>query len=185
MPAWRITSGSQEPAEVERLLRSLPEWFGIESAIGGYVGSARHLPTYLAWPDGPAAALGSPHGGSRAAPEPPPAVCGAVPVSRPAGVVLVARHFPQSAEIYLMAVDRAWHRCGAGRALLAAAERDLAADGVGFLQVKTLGPAYDDEAYASTRAFYSAMGFCPLEELPDFWPDNPCLIMVKVLQQAS
>jgi GNAT superfamily N-acetyltransferase len=193
MQAWRVTSGTQEPAEVERLLRSLPEWFGIESAIGGYAESAHHLPTYLAWPGGPAVAQEPPPGGSRVAPGFPPSSPGAArwfppsspaPASGPAGVLLVARHFPQSAEVHLMAVDRIWHRRGAGRALLAAAERDLAADGVQFLQVKTLGPAYEDEAYASTRAFYSATGFCPLEELSGLWPDNPCLIMVKVLGQA-
>jgi hypothetical protein len=27
------------------------------------------------------------------------------------------------------------------------------------------------------------MGFRPLEEIHGLWPGNPCLIMVKVLQQ--
>jgi hypothetical protein len=31
--SWRITSGEQAPVAVDRLLRPLPEWFGIESAI--------------------------------------------------------------------------------------------------------------------------------------------------------
>jgi len=28
------------------------------------------------------------------------------------------------------------------------------------------------------------MGFAPLEELPDLWPGNPCLILVKTLAPA-
>ena len=53
---------------------------------------------------------------------------------------------------------------------------------VEYLQVKTLGPSHPDENYASTRAFYLAMGFRPLEEFKHIWDEhNPCLIMVKKL----
>jgi hypothetical protein len=46
--------------------------------------------------------------------------------------------------------------------------------------VKTLGPSSDDSNYAKTRAFYSAMGFRPLEEFKQIWDEhNPCLVMVK------
>jgi ribosomal protein S18 acetylase RimI-like enzyme len=96
-------------------------------------------------------------------------------------VLLAARHFPQSAEIHLLAVDPALHRCGVGRALVTALEVDLAADGVEFLQVKTLGPSHPDAGYQLTRKFYRAMGFVPLEELLELWPGNPCLVMIKSL----
>jgi hypothetical protein len=36
------------PLNVDRLLRALPEWFGIETAIVEYVRSAEELPTYCA-----------------------------------------------------------------------------------------------------------------------------------------
>jgi GNAT superfamily N-acetyltransferase len=97
----------------------------------------------------------------------------------------VARHFPGSAEIYLMAVESALHRQGIGRALVEALEADLLADGVELLQVKTLGPSLPDAGYEKTRRFYGRMGFRPLEEIPDLWPGNPCLIMVKVLQPPA
>lgn len=139
---------------VDRLLRSLPEWFGIEEAILDYVEAARRLPTYLAWP----------------------------PAGAAVGVLLAARHFAASAEIHLMAVDRAWHRRGAGRALVAALEADLIADGARLLQVKTLGPTHPDTAYDATRRFYEAVGFLPLEEIHGLWPGNPCLIMVRPLR---
>ena len=141
------------------MLRSLPEWFGIESSILDYVESAKKLPTYLARPAGPAT------------PDIKPAV----------GVLLAARHFPGAAEIYLMAVDRSMHRSGIGRALVDALERDLIADGVSLLQVKTLGPSHPDPGYARTRLFYEAMGFAPIEEIHGLWPGNPCLLMIKVL----
>jgi GNAT superfamily N-acetyltransferase len=161
---WRVTTGTQDPATVERLLRMLPGWFGIESAVTGYVESAGELPTYLAWPgEGQAASPGD----------------------QPVGVLLAARHFPRSAEIHLMAVDPAVHRSGVGRALVAALEADLIADQVEFLQVKTLGPSYPDAGYHRTRQFYASVGFLPLEEIHGLWPGNPCLIMIKTLRQPG
>ena len=160
-PGWRVTSGEPDPATVERLLRKLPTWFGIESSVLEYIESARRLPAYLAWPLGPAPA--------------------GHPREQAAGVLLAVRHFPRSAEIYLMAVDPALHRRGAGRALVTALESDLSADDVEFLQVKTLGPSHPDPGYARTRQFYVSVGFQPLEEINGLWPGNPCLIMIKTL----
>jgi ribosomal protein S18 acetylase RimI-like enzyme len=158
---WRVTSGEQAPHAVDRLLRSLPDWFGIEAAIVEYVVKADELPTYLAW-SAEASLVQSAQ-------------------SQPVGVLLAARHFPESAEIYLMAVEPAMHRLGIGRALVEALEVDLIAEGVEMLEVKTLGPSQPDASYEKTRQFYRSMGFRPLEEIHDLWPDNPCLIMVKVL----
>ena len=90
-------------------------------------------------------------------------------------------HTPQAAEVYVMGVLRERHGQGLGTALLAAAEEHLRAQGVEYLQVKTLGPSYPDEGYARTRSFYVARGFVPLEELLDLWEQNPCLLLVKRL----
>jgi ribosomal protein S18 acetylase RimI-like enzyme len=159
-PRWHVTSGKPAPDAVERLLRMLPEWFGIESAVAGYVEVARTMPAYLAWPTGQ-------------------------DDTQPGGVLLVTRHFPLAAEVYLLAVDRRRHRRGAGRALVAALEADLTAEGVRFLQVKTLGPSHPDPGYEQTRAFYAGLGFQPLEEIHDLWPETPCLIMIKSLQPSG
>ena len=174
--AWRVTSGEPDPATVERLLRKLPAWFGIESSVLEYIESARRLPAYLAWPRGPATAGRQPH---PAAGRPPDLADR--PPDLAAGVLLAMRHYPRAAEIYLLAVDPAVHRRGAGRALVSALESDLSADGVEFLQVKTLGPSHPDPGYARTRQFYASVGFQPLEEITGLWPGNPCLIMIKVL----
>jgi GNAT superfamily N-acetyltransferase len=147
-------SPSTELASVtERLLGLLPAWFGIPEANAEYVDSATRLPGFVAR-----------------------AGHGAV------GVLLVHRHFRESAEIHLLAVHPAWHRRGIGRALLTTAESALETDGCRFLQVKTLGPSRPDDGYAKTRAFYAAVGFTPLEEMLELWPGNPCLICVKALR---
>ncbi|CAN5237166.1 hypothetical protein BH11ACT2_BH11ACT2_14590 [soil metagenome] len=42
----------QDPDATDRILRSLPEWFGIEEAIQHYVLSAARLDSFLAVRDG-------------------------------------------------------------------------------------------------------------------------------------
>ena len=145
--------GRQDEESVARLLRALPEWFGLEAATQSYIDDARTFPTVLAQVDG--------------------AVVGAL---------LWKRHYPESAEVHLMAVEPSRHRVGIGTRLLERAEDELRADGVRYLQVKTLGPSRPDDEYERTRRFYEARGFVPLEELFDVWPeDNPMLILVKAL----
>lgn len=156
MPAVdvRVVRDRRDPAAVERLLRALPEWFGIEESTQEYIADAGRMPNYLAYAD-----------------DHEPAV----------GALLLHRHYPEAAEIHLMAVAPALHRRGVGRALLAAALADLADDGVRFVQVKTQGPSRPDERYARTLAFYVAEGFSPLEEISGLWPENPCLLLVRSL----
>ncbi len=156
------------PDDVARLLRGLPEWFGIDEAIDAYVEAARELPTYVI----------------RSLDGDPGRTAGA---GRVLGVCLVEEHNPLSAEIHLLAVERAHHRHGLGRALLARVERDQAAAGRTMLQVKTLGASHPSPEYAATRWFYEALGYVALQEFPadELWPGNPCLIMVKPLAAAT
>lgn len=153
-PSLRIerhTSG--DPAAVRTILEDLPEWFGRPEATEGYVTAADTLPNYFA----------------------------VTPAGEQIGVLLIEQHFPETGEIHLMAVKRAWHRRGVGGALLATVEGDLLARGTRMLTVKTLGEAHPDEGYRRTRQFYEAQGFIRLEELPDLWPGTPCLLMAKLL----
>jgi GNAT superfamily N-acetyltransferase len=152
--AVHIVGDKRGPAAVERLLRALPDWFGIAESVKEYVAAAGRLPTYLAYLDGRREAV---------------------------GVLLLAKHFPEAAEVYLMAVAPDLHRRGVGRALLTAAEEDLSSEGARFLQVKTLGPTHAHEGFRNTRCFYRSQGFTPLEEIQGLWPENPCLILVKAL----
>jgi len=135
------------------ILRLLPEWFGIEAALLHYAGQIDRLPTFLA--------------------------CGAGEVL---GFLSIKQHFPASAEVLVMGIRPSAHHQGLGRALLVRTQAWLKHQGVEFLHVKTLGPSNPDENYAQTRAFYLAMGFTPLEELPHIWDENnPCLILIKRL----
>jgi N-acetylglutamate synthase-like GNAT family acetyltransferase len=142
-----------ESVVCECLLRALPGWFGIESSIVQYAKDIETMPTLIAKTDGEAV-----------------------------GFVTIKSHNEFSAEIHVMAVRREMHRVGVGGRLIERAEAKLRAEGIEYLQVKTLAPSIPDEGYAKTRAFYAAMGFRPLEEFADIWDkDNPCLLMVKKL----
>lgn len=144
----------EQGAECEVILRSLPEWFGIESVLKAYVGQVYRLPTYLVLAD-----------------------------ERVVGFLSVEKHFSESAEIHVMGILPEFHRMGIGRALLKKAESDLVTQGVKFLQVKTLSQSNPDKNYAKTREFYLSMGFMPLEEMPELWgAENPCLILIKSLE---
>jgi GNAT superfamily N-acetyltransferase len=144
--------GSADLAEkTAKLLSLLPAWFGIPEATAEYVHSATELPGYLACIGDDAV-----------------------------GVLLYRRHFLQSTEIHLIAVDPEFHRRGIGHRLVATLQEAQTQQGCLLLQVKTLGSAHPDAGYARTRAFYRNVGFIPVEETMDLWPGIPCLIMVKV-----
>jgi ribosomal protein S18 acetylase RimI-like enzyme len=151
-----IRGNVRDAAGVDRLLRSLPDWFGIESALVDYVEQAAVLPSYAA-----------------------------IVAGEMVGICLVKHHSTNAAEIYLLAVEPKWHRRGIGTALHAAVEEDLIANGIEFLQVKTLGASCPSPEYELTRRFYEAMGFSQLEEIHGLWPDNPCSIMIKHLPSSG
>jgi len=144
-----------DAAGCEAVLRSLPDWFGLEEAIVEYREEAERRPTWVARAPG---------------------------ADEVVGFVTLLRHFPASGEILCLALRREWHGRGIGRALVEQVESEIAADGATYLQVKTLGPSRECEPYARTRRFYEACGFCPLQETTAFWgEENPTLLMVKRL----
>ncbi len=136
----------------EEILRSLPQWFGIEAAIVKYVKDIEQLPTFVAMGD-----------------------------SKAVGFLTIKQHNQFAAEIYVMGVLPQLHRKAIGSCLLEIAEKFLKQNGVEYLQVKTLGESHPDKYYGLTRAFYFKMGFKPIEEFGRIWDDNPCLLMIKAL----
>src|SRR5262249_53176431 len=102
------------------------------------------------------------------------------------GFVTRRFHYPEAAELTWLAVAVDAHRRGHGRALVDALCRELGGAGVRYLTVRTLSPRTDDEHYARTRAFYAALGFTPLPDLPELWDEeNPAMILVRALHSAS
>ena len=139
----------------DRILRSLPQWFGIESAIVDYVLDAERLPTFVLKLDGEVAAF-----------------------------LTLKEHFNNSWEIHCIAVEADRRGRGLGRSLLAHAEGWVTTQGAKWLWVKTLSSSHPSPEYAETRAFYERMGFEPFQELPTLWDErNPCLVMLKVAGQ--
>jgi len=140
------------------ILDSLPRWFGMPEANAQYIRDVEVLPTFLARDDD----------------------------GKLVGFLTVKQHYPESAEILVMGVRQTHHRQGAGRALVEGAEAWLRSEGTRFLQVKTQGPAVANADYERTRAFYTGVGFTPLEEMLDLWdPDNPALVLIKALTEAA
>jgi len=149
--ALRLAHLEDAPA-CAAILGLLPDWFGIPSSNDRYAEEIPRLTIEVAV------------GGGQVL-----------------GFLTLKRHFAESGEIYVLGVRPELHRHGIGTALVRWAEDTLRAEGRRFLLVKTLGPSHPSPHYAATRAFYRARGFAPLEELPDLWPGNPCLILVKTL----
>jgi GNAT superfamily N-acetyltransferase len=153
MIAVRSAHPALAPAQCEPVLRSIPEWFGIESATRAYISACGTLPTWIA-EDG--------RGGV-------------------AGFLTIRRHFDHAAEIHCIAVHRSHHGTGVGTALLHHVEAELRAGGVRWLQVKTMGPSRPNPEYARTLRFYLSRGFQPLEEFSGMWDGIPALQLIKTL----
>jgi GNAT superfamily N-acetyltransferase len=151
-------------ATAERILRALPGWFGIESALVEYARAADELDTFVVIVSRPAC------GGREFRPD------------QVLGFVTLKETSEDALEIHVMGVLPAWHRRGAGRMLVERAASYARAEGYALLHVKTLAPSDPDPGYAATRAFYAAAGFRPLEVFTEIWgPEDPCLLMVRPL----
>jgi GNAT superfamily N-acetyltransferase len=150
----RVIADRQDKAAIaDQVLRSLPDWFGIEDARVAYVQTSQDLPFWAAYVE----------------------AC-------PVGFLSLQRHNAYTSEIFCMGIEQAFHRHGIGKALVSAAIQFSRDQGSEFLTVKTLDASRSDEGYARTREFYQAMGFRPLEVFPTLWgEDNPCLFMAKYL----
>ena len=137
----------------DKVLRALPDWFGVEESIVDYVEKVRDMPYFLASEDG-----------------------------EDIGFVALKKHNEYAVEICVMGILEEYHRNGVGRKLLQDCEEYCDGLGVKYLTVKTLDESRESEHYRRTRLFYFEMGFRPIEVFTEIWGvDNPCLFMVKGL----
>jgi len=159
-PHSAITVAQQTTGKGElcrRILKSLPEWFGIPESIENYASDAESLPMFVAM-----------NGKSTV------------------GFISLKFNTGVSAEAYVLGVMREWHRQGVGRVLFAAAGEAASERGAKYLTVKTLAADHPSPHYAATRRFYEAIGFDPIEVFPTLWhPSNPCLLMLKPLVRPN
>lgn len=138
----------------ELILRSLPDWFGIESAIVDYTQDVKNMDTWVA-----------------------------VDGHDVIGFISINRHNHATAEIHVIGVLTSHHRSGVGRQLLLTAELYLKQLGYKFLTVKTLSASRPNKEYELTRKFYQSCGFEPVEEFKTLWGEhNPCLLLIKNIE---
>lgn len=150
-----IKSAAEKSKICGTILRSLPNWFGVEASIVDYMDKATGMPFYSAKDeDGNAV-----------------------------GFVALKIHSEYAAEVCVMGILGEYHRQGIGRKLIKLCESFCMENKIEFLTVKTLAESRESESYGKTRLFYQSMGFRPLEVFPLLWDeDNPCLFMVKVVR---
>ena len=140
----------------ERILRTLPRWFGMEESLLEYAADSERFPTFIAQEHAPVAFL------------------------------TVREHFPESWEVHCIAVQASHRGQGIGRKLHEHVESWLQAHGVRHLQVKTLAASHPSPEYEQTRHFYTRLGYSPLEVFPTLWgPSLPVLQLVKALPGSS
>jgi N-acetylglutamate synthase-like GNAT family acetyltransferase len=107
-PATIRPMRADEGPACERVLRALPDWFGIEESLREYVRDTAVDPTWVAESGGEVVGFATLH-----------------------------THFPVAAEIHCIAVVPEHHRSGLGRMLVEQLVGDCRLAGVRVLQVKT------------------------------------------------
>ena len=148
-----LASPKEKALIADTILRTLPQWFGIEESLQEYMKDSQTMPFWAAYSQG-----------------------------SEVGFAALKIHNPHTAEIYVMGVLPDYHRQSIGQKLIVQCESYCKSKGFRFLTVKTLAPLREDASYAKTRRFYEAMGFLPLEVFPTLWgKENPCLFLAKVL----
>lgn len=153
MKIHKITEPHIKSEICNSILRSLPDWFGIESAIVDYVNAVQKMETWAVYKE-----------------------------THCIGFASVNKHFPKSAEIHVMGLRKEFHGKGIGSLIVKEMEVDLRQQGITYFQVKTLSASRPNKQYEQTRNFYLKTGFTPLEEFKTLWGEhNPCLLMIKTL----
>ena len=135
----------------EKILRALPDWFGIEKSTIQYIKDANTMPTMVVKDK-----------------------------NNVIGFLTIKKHFSETVEIHCMGILPQYHRKGIGKLLIKELGIYLKNNGYKILQVKTISEDSNCKFYSKTREFYKSVGFIPLEVFPELWDEsNPCLQLVK------
>ncbi|MFN8576486.1 MAG: GNAT family N-acetyltransferase [Candidatus Sericytochromatia bacterium] len=138
-------------SDCEKILRDLPDWFGIESAIVEYLDDIKKMETY-----------------------------GVFDNEKVIGFLTLNYHNQFTAEIHVMGIYKEFHHKNIGSELIKYIENILKSRNYEYLEVKTLSDSHPDINYKQTRAFYFKNGFRPVQEFKELWGEhNPCLLMIK------
>lgn len=135
----------------EEILRSLPEWFGIEKAILHYIEEVKSLPFFMVNLYG-----------------------------KTIGFCALKVNYCNNADLYVLGIFKEFQGKGVGKRLIQSINGYCKQLNIPYMSVKTLSEKHPDKNYEKTRKFYEKCGFKPLEEFTDLWGDhNPCLYMIR------
>ncbi|MCL2006986.1 MAG: GNAT family N-acetyltransferase [Treponema sp.] len=146
-----ITDSSKKSEYANKILRSLPEWFGIEESLIEYVNTVSQYPFIAAFDNEDCIGFFS-------------------------GKI----HYNRTGDIYVCGIDPNYQGKGIGTLLYRELENYFLKNKCEYVIVKTLSEIAQDENYAMTKKFYIKIGFKELITLTEMWDhNNPCLIMIK------
>jgi len=135
----------------EEILRSLPQWFGIEEAIREYTEKVKELPFVTA-----------------------------ILYGKVIGFCAVSVNYGINADLYVLAIFEEFHGRGIGTRMIEFVTAYCQQNAIPYMTVKTLSERHPDRNYQKTRQFYEKCGFRAFEEFPTLWGEgNPCLYMLK------
>lgn len=144
----------QKKSDISRLiLEDLPEWFGIECALEGYITASKNQ-TFIVYEENHC----------------------------PLGFCTLDITGEKSCDMHVLGVLKGHHGKAIGTQLVRAAEYRARQLKKSFMTVKTLSARHPDIHYAKTRQFYEKMGYVKLETLTTLWDENnPCDYYIKSL----
>ena len=146
----KIADANLKSEITTKILRQLPEWFGIEYYVNEYIKSVQNLPFF-------AYLINNEY----------------------VGFIALEAKTDINLNIHVFGVLEAYHRQGIGKKLIQESVKYAKENNYKYLTVKTVDDVVDDESYRKTRAFYYAMGFERLEVFPTLWDEvNICLMMI-------
>ncbi|MCL2112461.1 MAG: GNAT family N-acetyltransferase [Streptococcaceae bacterium] len=154
---YELTDADVKSIITDKILRQLPEWFGIPSALTDYVKGVSDKIFYAAF-DGECCL----------------------------GFLAGEIHYGRTGEIFVCGVLPEFHARGIGTALYLRFEQKLLLQNCERVVVKTLSSQRKNEYYYRTRQFYKAQKFDEWLDLPELWGQaNPCLLMGKMLKKIE
>ena len=135
------------------ILRTLPEWFGIESSIVDYCNASRNLPMVVIYSN-----------------------------HKPIGFCTIKIEHAVNCNLNVLGILPEFHGLGYGTKLIEFIETYCKSKGIHFMSVLTLSSKSTNEPYKRTREFYTKCGFKEFMDLDELWDDNnPCILMLKKL----
>ncbi|MFO7969485.1 MAG: GNAT family N-acetyltransferase [Bacillota bacterium] len=153
MQIKEIENNKLKQSITEKILRDLPEWFGIEEATKEYINTVKNYPFIACYKNDEAI-----------------------------GFYSLREENKNVLDMYVLGVLKKYHHKGIGKALQEFAEKYAREKGYKYLMVLTLAKKANNKAYLDTREFYLRMGYIDFYQNDEiFSPEDPCQIMIKCL----